>query len=172
MATVVSLGMIGAKYLKTGTVEGVLKQVAITVLETISDRGLIKTSLKQVGLHVTGYKGAFFVCCTNLPAEENNLFLQALQELLDPVDNPRYLLVTHNKFKGKIMQTDYFPVPAILSAKKSGIEMFKTLWEKNIGECELVYTRNTEGRKLLLKARKDASSAMKRERSKRLSKWQ
>ena len=135
-------------------------------------RGSVHRRIVRVPHPVAEKKCAFFVCCTNLPAQENNLFIQALQELLDPVDNPRYLLVTHNKFKGKIMQTDYFPVPAILSAKKSGIEMFKTLWEKNIGECELVYTRNTEGRKLLLKARKDASSAMKRERSKRLSKWQ
>jgi len=52
------------------------------------------------------------------------------------------------------------------------VEMFKMLWERYIGECEIIYTRNLEGRKILLKARKDACSASKRERSKRLSKWQ
>lgn len=49
------------------------------------------------------------------------------------------------------------------------LDMDKT---RHIGECEIVYTRNLEGRKVLLKARKDASSALKRDRSKRLSKWQ
>lgn len=166
------LGVMTAKYLKTGTVEGVMKQLAITVLETMSYQELIKSSIKNVGLHVTEDHGSVFVSCANLPAEENNLFIQALQELLDPVDNPRYLLVKHSKFLGRIKQTDYFAVPAVLSSNKKSVEMFQKLWEKYIGECEIVYTRNFEGRKVLLKARKDASSAMKRKRSKRLSKWQ
>ena len=114
----------------------------------------------------------FFVSCCNLPTEENNMFIQSLQELLDPVGNPRYLLVKHNKSLGKTKQTDYFSVPAVLSARRKSVDMFKKLWEKYIGECEVVYTRNLDGRKMLLKARKDAFSAWKREKSKRLSKWQ
>lgn len=166
------LGIMGVKYLKTGTVEGILKQIAIVVLETMSAQGLLKTSIKHVGLSVAEDNGMYFVSCTNLPAEENNLFIQSLQELLDPIENPRYLLVHHSKFLGIVRQTDYFAVPAVLSANKKSVEMFKMLWERYIGECEIVYTRNLEGRKTLLKARKDAYSASKRERSKRLSKWQ
>ena len=169
---VVFFGVTGVKYLKTGTVEGILKQVAIVVLETMSGQGLLKSSIKNVGLHVMDDKGRYYVSCTNLPTEENNLFIQALQELLDPIENPRYLLVHHSKFLGRIKQTDYFAIPAVLSANKKSVEMFKMLWERYIGECEIVYTRNLEGRKTLLKARKDAYSASKRERSKRLSKWQ
>ena len=172
VAVAVFLGFMTAKYLKTGTVEGVMKQVAITVLETMSSQGLIKSSIKNVGLRVTEIQGSVFVSCNNLPAEENNLFIQALQELLDPIDNPRYLLIKRSKFMGRVKQTDYFAVPAILSANKKSVEIFQKLWEKYIGECEIVYTRNLEGRKVLLKARKDASSALKRERSMRLSKWQ
>ena len=73
---------------------------------------------------------------------------------------------------GKVKQTDYFSIPAILSSNRQGVDIFKRLWEKHIGECDVVYTRNIEGRQLLLKARKDASSASKRKKSKRLSKWQ
>lgn len=166
------LGVITAKYLKTGTVEGVMKQVAITILETMSSQGIIKSSIKNVGLHVTNNEGLIFVSCNNLPTEENNLFIQSLQEFLDPVENPRYLLIKHSTFLGRVKQSDYFSLPATLSANKKSVEIFKMLWEKYIGECEIVYTRNVEGRKLLLKARKDASSAIKRKRSKRLSKWQ
>ena len=168
----VYLGVMTSKYLKTGTVEGVLKQVSIVILETMSSQGVIKSSIKNVGLHVTENSGSIFVSCANLPAEENNLFIQALQELLDPVENPRYLLIKHSKFLGRVKQTDYFAVPAVLSTNKKSVEIFQKLWEKYIGECEIVYTRNLEGRKVLLKARKNASSAMKRKRSKRLSKWQ
>lgn len=172
VAIALPLGIISAKYLKTGTIEGVMKQIAIAILETMSYQGIIKSSIKNVGLHVTEDNGMLFVSCSNLPAEENNLFIQALQELLDPVDNPRYLLVKHSTFRGKIKQTDYFAVPSILSTNRKSVDMFQRLWEKYIGECEIVYTRNLEGRKVLLKARKDASSAMKRKKSQRLSKWQ
>ena len=168
----VFLGVMVAKYLKTGTVEGVMKQISIAILETMSSQRLIKSSIKNVGLQVTENHGSIFVSCSNLPAEENNMFIQTLQEFLDPVDNPRYLLIKHSKFLGKIKQTDYFAVPTVLTWNKSSIEIFQKLWEKYIGECEIVYVRNLEGRKILLKARKDASSAMKRKRSKRLSKWQ
>ena len=160
------------RFLRTGSVTGVLKQVSRVILESLAARGHIKTSLKQVGLTVTGEKGILYVNCANLPAQENNLFIQALQEFLDPIDNPRYLLVKHDRFLGRIRQKDYFAVPAILSPNKESVEGFRTLWEKYIGKCEMVYTRNAEGRRLLVKARKMASSASKRRRSKRLSQWQ
>lgn len=172
VSIVVVLGIYTVKYLKTGTVEGVMKQIAVTMLETMSSQGLIKSSIKNVGLRVAEDKGMLYVSCSNLPAEENNLFIQALQEFLDPVDNPRYLLVKHSKFMGRIKQTDYFSIPAVLSTNKKNVDMFKQLWKKYIGDCEIIYTRNPEGRKVLLKARKDASSAAKRDKSKRLSKWQ
>lgn len=172
IASVVFFGMMAARYLKTGTVEGVLKQIALALLETMSCQGMIKTSLRNVGLRVSDESGLLYVSCANLPAEENNLFIQSLQELLDPVDNPRYLLVRHGTFQGKVKQTDYFAVPALLSANRKSVDMFQKLWERYVGKCEVVYTRSLAGRKVLLKARKDASSAMNRERSKRLSKWQ
>ena len=172
LTVILCVGIMVVKFIRTGTVEGVLKQIAITILETMSSQDLLKSSIKNVGLHVMEDHGRFFVSCSNLPAAENNLFIQALQELLDPVENPRYLLVKHGSFWGKVRQTDYFAIPSILSAKRKSVEMFKQLWEKYIGKCEVVYTRNLEGRKLLLKARREASSAWKREKSKRLSKWQ
>lgn len=160
------------RFLRTGSVSGVLKQVSRVILETLAARGNIKTSLKQVGLTVTGEKGILYVNCANLPAQENNLFIQALQEFLDPIDNPRYLLVKHDKFLGRIRQKDYFAVPSILSPNKESVDRFRSLWEKYIGKCEIVYTRNVEGRRLLVKARRSASSAQKRRKSKRLSQWQ
>ena len=160
------------RFLKTGTVGGVMRQIAIIVLERLHAQGLVKTPLKQVGLRVTDSRGQLFVRCANLPAQENNLFLQCMNEFLDPVENPRYLLIRRNRYKKIFRQKDYFAVPALLSPNKESAEAFRKMWEKQIGPCELVYTRNTEGRKMLLKARKDAFSARRRAKSKRLSKWQ
>ena len=160
------------RFLRTGTIAGVMKQIAIVILETLAAQGLIKTSLKQAGLKVTDEQGLMFVSCANLPAEENNLFIQALQEFLDPVDNPRYLLIRNSRFLKKIRQKDYFSIPSAISTNKRNIDTFQKLWNKYIGKCEIVYTRGAEGRKLLLKARKRAFSATKLKASKRLSNWQ
>jgi hypothetical protein len=113
-----------------------------------------------------------FVTCTNLPADENNLFIHALQEFLDPIDNPRYLLIRRGSSFGRFRQTDYFAVPAVMSQNRKDADRFLALWQKYIGDGEVIYTRNVEGRRLLLKARKDAFSALKRPRSKRVSIWQ
>ena len=166
------LGYIFLCYCRTGSVTGVMKQVAIVILETLSGQGLIKTSLKQVGLRVQEEKGELFVTCANLPAEENNLFIQSLQEFLDPVENPRYLLVRQTRFLKKIRQTDYFAIPSAISPNKKGVAIFERLWNRYIGSCKIVYTRTAEGRKVLLKARKYAFSASTMKKSKRLSKWQ
>ena len=166
------LFIIFLNFCRTGTVEGVMKQISIVVLETLSDLGLIKTSIKQVGLKVMNESGNLFVICANLPAEENNLFIQSLQEFLDPVENPRYLLVKRSRFLKWIKQTDYFAVPSAISPNKKGVEIFKGLWKLYIGHCDIVYTRSAEGRRVLLKARKNTFSAIKQKASKRLSKWQ
>ncbi|MBR6857809.1 MAG: DEAD/DEAH box helicase family protein [Bacteroidales bacterium] len=172
--TVIALlvGIIVWHFIRTGSVTGVMKQIAIVILETLSDQGLIKTSIKQVGLKVHEEKGELFVICANLPADENNLFIQSLQEFLDPVENPRYLLVRHTRFLKKIRQTDYFAIPSAISPNKKGVEIFKGLWKLYIGDCDIIYTRSAEGRRVLLKARKYAFSAVKKKASKRLSKWQ
>lgn len=175
LATVAVCGVIAlkttVKYLRTGSVAKVLRQIAIILLESMSRQGVIRTSIKQVGLSVReDQEGAAFVSCVNLPAEENNLFIQALQELLDPIDSPRYLLIRRQN--GLLHATDYFAVPSALSQNKGNVAIFERMWRERMGEVQVVYTRNQEGRRVLLRARKNASSAMRRKKSQRLSKWQ
>ena len=173
LVILVLLGVLFIRFLKTGTIEGVMKQVSIVILETLSGQGLIKTSLQQVGLKVQeDAQGLMYVSCSNLPAEENNLFIQALQEFLDPVENPRYLLIRSSTFLKKIKQTDYFSIPSVVATNRRYVDMFKKLWNRYVGNCDIIYTRSPEGRKVLLKARKHAFSASNKKKAKRLSKWQ
>ena len=128
--------------------------------------------MKNVGLKVDNGSEGIYVSCANLPTEENNLFIKCMQEFLNPIENPRYLFVKYDKFIGVMNQADYFSIPAVLSAKKEDVNIFKSLWKKYIGECEIIYTRNIQGRITLLNARKNAFSSMNRPKSRRLSKWQ
>ena len=161
------------KYLKTGTIAGVMKQIAIVHLEALASQDLIRSSLKRVGLTVQETLEGIYVSCKNLPTEENNLFIKCIQEFLNPIENPRYLLIRKNRLGKVINQTDYFSIPAILSNNKKCVDIFTRLWEKYIGgSYKIVYTRNLEGKMTLLQARKNSFSATKRPKSKRLSKWQ
>ncbi len=171
IALIISLLYVGIKFLRTGTVEGVLRQIAIVHLETLSYSGLIKTSLKNAGISIVKDTETSYIACKNLPVEENNLLIKSMKEFLDPIDNPRYLLIKRDKFCNIIKQTDYFAIPSILSTNKKDVKIFAQLWKKYIGDCEIVYTRNIEGRRLLLKARKVAFSATKRSKTRKISRW-
>ena len=171
IALIACLLYVGAKFLRTGTIEGILKQIAIVHLETLSYQGLIKTSLKNAGISIVKDMETSYITCKNLPVEENNILIRAMQEFLDPIDNPRYILIKREKFGKIINQVDYFAIPAILSSSKKDVKIFAELWKKYIGDCEIVYTRNIEGRRLLLKARKLAFSDSKRSKTKKISRW-
>ena len=60
--------------------------------------------------------------------------------------NPRYLLAPKTK------ALRYHAVPAVFSTKAHA-EAFAEQWGRQLGPCELVYTRTAEGRHALLKAR-------------------
>lgn len=160
------LGWVGYNYLRTGSIAGVLKQVAIVHLEVLEYLGLIKTSLQNVKIQADNLG---YITCCNLAPEENNVVISALQEFLGPIKNPRYLLIRKGNFPG---QCDYFAIPSVIATSRKNVDIFEKLWNKYIGNGKIVYTRNVEGRKLLLKARKVAFSAMQRERTEKLSKWQ
>ena len=93
-------------------------------------------------------------------------------EFLNPIENPRYLFIRKGKMN-KMQTTDYHAIPAIIGQKKENADMFKFLWKKYIGECDVVYTRSIEGRKTLVKARKEAFSSLVRdEKTKKLSRFE
>ncbi len=48
---------------------------------------------------------------------------------------------------------NFYPVPEIFGNKKENALVFQKKWEQYMGRNKLVFTRQVEGRKLLLKAR-------------------
>ena len=83
--------------------------------------------------------------------KENNLFIDSIEEVLSKTINQRYIITRLNKKLEDIY--DYYNVPTVLSQKKEYAEVFKAYFESKIGKCDLLFTKNAEGRKILLKAR-------------------
>lgn len=98
------------------------------------------------------------------------LFLQSLQQFLEPIDNPRYIF---HRTSGKmwIVRNDYHAIPDDIGRKKEYVQLFEAIWNKKIGPATAVFTRNEEGRRLLLKARVQAMSSKFVKRSERKSVW-
>lgn len=88
--------------------------------------------------------------------------MQAIAEVLGPVQNPRYLLVRQSRLLARL-RTDFHAVPTALGLKKESAERFVELWKRRVGSSRLVYTRTPEGRRILLRARaKSLASGMQR----------
>lgn len=81
---------------------------------------------------------------------DKELFSQTLGEFFAPVDNQRYLLVAKKAPAG---QSKYFVVPSLFEKRKEDAQLFLDSVAPQLGDYQLVYTRNEAGRKILLEAR-------------------
>lgn len=84
---------------------------------------------------------------------EKELFAQALSEFFAPIENQRYILRATTRVSD---QTKYFAVPSMFDKRKEDVGAFVANIEKYIGKYEIIYTRNVEGRHILLDARLNA----------------
>lgn len=102
---------------------------------------------------------------------DKSTFINALQEIIAPIDNPRYVIIRKNRFMLFVKQKDYHSVPEILGRNKNLAEYFKNQWERLVGTCDLIFTRTIDGRKLLLKSRVKSLSAQFDDKVEHVNKW-
>ena len=160
-------------FVRHGPVTSSLKQIARAVLTSLAEIGLIKTDLRKIKIKVEKVdKGTMECSIDGGTKREHSLFLTAMQEVLGPIENPRYLLVRRSMLFGRLVRRDYHSVPTILGYKKEFATIFAQMWKKYVGDMDLIYTRSPKGRKILLKARHYSLSAGLRPRTQRISKWE
>ena len=137
--------------------QGSLKELSKVVLDSLYRCKFIKTGKSRIKVVVrTGEKGKINCYLTGATMQENNLFIDSLKETLEKTVNQRYIIVRLNK---KLQEAnDYYNVPTVLSQNKEMAEVFYTYFKNRIGKCDLIYTKNAEGRRLLLKARASSLS--------------
>jgi hypothetical protein len=102
---------------------------------------------------------------------QRSLFLEALEEILDPVENPRYLIrQVHQRKKGS-RHVAYHAVPTAIGRKKAFAERFVSLWKRFVGPADLIYTRTPAGRRELVKARLQSLSVADAPNAERVEIW-
>ena len=78
------------------------------------------------------------------------LFAKCVFEFFEVIDNQRYLLYKSSR-KNKL--DGCFVIPDCFARRREDADIFAKEMERFIGKYEVVYTRNAEGRKILLDAR-------------------
>ena len=127
------------KHLKCSSPEKIMRQIGIVILETLYYMGEIKTNLQRINIECkeNPVDMSIFFSVSNVSPEENNLIIKSIMEFLDPIENPRYLFIRKGKIKNK-NTTDYHAIPTIIGQKKENTDIFSGLWNKYIGDCEVV----------------------------------
>jgi len=141
------------QYFKYKKLSKYLKLMGNTVLESLIHEKIIKTPVRELSVVTSDdvYKNS--VCHLEGGSRyEKSVFIRTLQELISPIDNPRYLIQQQEKsLFGK--RSIYFPVPEIMGKNKAGAAFFRKIWSENFAHSDLIFTRTPEGRKILLPLR-------------------
>ena len=145
---------------RNGSLEGSLQEVAwVTLRALVAADVLSGRELDHADIEVrTSIDGRKDVILTGVSRAAERQVMQAIAEILGPVQNPRYLMVRRTWF-GLRRRVDYHAVPAALAARKEFAELFAELWLERIGYSDLVFARTATNRLLLLQARASSFAA-------------
>jgi len=145
---------------RNGSLEGSLHEVALSVIDGLfASEQLDRAQYDQAEVEVrASVDGRREIIVTGVSRASERTIMQAIVEVLGPVQNPRYLLVRRS-WLGRVTRHDYHAVPSCFGTHKEKAECFAQIWNRRIGSSDMHYTRNIEGRELLLKARMQSFAA-------------
>ncbi len=159
-------------YLKYRDISKDVQHIGEALLHALINTGIMSTgdSELEVKTSVDDW-GTVFCHLKGGTTFDQSTFVDALQEIIAPVDNPRYVIVRKSRFLWFVKQKDYHAVPEILGKNKRLAEQFKIQWQHYVGRCDLIFTRTIKGRKLVLKSRVKALAAQFKDPVERVNKW-
>ncbi len=158
-------------YLKYRDISKDIQQIGNTLLQSLVHAGIIRQNAVNKVVSSSDKLGA--VCChlEGGSTYERSIFIRSLQEIVEPIDNPRYMIVRKHFFMRLFQQKDFHAVPEIIGRNKKLSEHFENQWRANVGSCELIFTRTPEGRAQLLKYRIKSLSAQFDKQITHVNKW-
>jgi hypothetical protein len=158
-------------FIRYGPIALSMRQIGRALLDSLVYTGDIKTPKHKMGVSVKNLEGGYVSCSlSGATTYEKSLFLDALQEILNPIENPRYILMRTSVLWG-LLRKDYHAVPALLGKRRETADFFTARWKKYLGTSHLIYSRSIEGRRTLLKARNTSMSSSFQKRSQRRNSW-
>jgi hypothetical protein len=159
-------------YIKYRDISEDMQGIGDALLDTLVRAGAVHTN--RADLKVVSRideQGAVYCHLEGGTTYEKSIFIKSLHEVIEPVVNPRYVIIRKSFFINIVSQKDYHSVPDIIGKRKSYAEFFKERWLNLVGPCELIYTRTIDGRKMLLRSRMRSLASEFQDRAERINKW-
>jgi hypothetical protein len=129
-----------------------VKTLGMAVYRTLSQCNIISRGAKVVVL-TDKQTDSLCLKLRDASVHDQNVFNTAMAEMLSPIENPRYILISKNRFK-KFNYRLSFACPSVLGKKKEFVEKLSDNLKGSTGKFEPVYTHCEGGRQLILKCRK------------------
>ncbi|OJY96923.1 MAG: restriction endonuclease subunit R [Sphingobacteriales bacterium 40-81] len=159
-------------YLKYRDISKDIRQIGEALLNSLIKANVIPTDYSKLKVMATVDSfGAVYCHLEGGTTFDKSTFINALQEIIVPIDNPRYVIIRKSRFMLFIKQKDYHSVPEILGRNKNLAEYFKYQWERLVGACDLIFTRTIDGRKLFLKSRVKSLAVQFDDKIEHINKW-
>lgn len=152
--------------------EKFLQDIGDILYETLYELDVVETKPEDVLILFHESEGHFACTIRGGKTYEKNVYLTALNQLLDPIDNPRYILTRQpRRWFGIKRKQDYLAIPDEIGRRRESADLFAKKWTEKIDKATAVYTRNPEGRTILIRARLQSLSAAFVEKSEQISVW-
>ncbi|WP_026451196.1 DEAD/DEAH box helicase family protein [Aequorivita capsosiphonis] len=159
-------------YFKYGRRDKQLCNIANALKATMIEKGIIQTPDVQLDVIIEEFRPGEISCfLQGSTVKESLLFIDYLEEIIEPVENPRYIITQAGWFRNLLGLSNYYSVPKLFAERRKDADVFFEYWEKFNGKAGLSFTRNLKGRKLLLKARFHYFQDDNRVRSKKALIW-
>jgi superfamily II DNA or RNA helicase len=159
-------------YIKYRDIGKDIFRIGDALLNSLIKAGAIHTDKLQLSVeYFVDRLGGVYCHLEGGTTYESSTFINNLQEIIAPIDNPRYVIIRKSRSMLLKRQKDYHSVPEILGRNKTLAEHFFRQWEQLVGPCELIFTRTMEGREMLLKARIKSLAAQIDETVEHVSIW-
>lgn len=125
--------------------ENNLKVFATSLLKTMCDLSIIKTNFSNMNLVFnTELNSKFYITLSGCNNYERNIFMNAFSEIFSITDKNRYILKQGER---------YIAVPECIGGHNKNVKIFVNYLEQNNEYFDIIYTRNPNGYKELLKAK-------------------
>lgn len=148
-------------YFKYNDIAKDIKGISEALVDSLIITDVIKTDRAKLKVVTEMNKkdGTVFCYLDGGTGYEKSAFITYLSEIVSPINNPRYIIARKDKLWNRISRMDHHAVPEVIGRNKNTAEFFANRWKTYVGKCTLYYTRNIEGRQILVKARLKALSS-------------
>ncbi|GHT23791.1 hypothetical protein FACS189430_07610 [Bacteroidia bacterium] len=159
-------------YFKYRDIAKDIQNIGDALLNSLLNADVIHSDISKLSVKATKDEyGCVYCHLEGGTTFEKSTFIKNLHEIIGEIENPRYIIIRKSNFLVFLKQNDFHSVPDLLGKNKKTAEYLANQWQRLVGNCQLVFTRTVEGRKLILKSRMKSLASQFEDKTEQVNKW-